>query len=167
MANFDETMLQILKDRTNCLVPSSQRHAFVIQEDAQFHITFAMTIFADGTDCKPLLILPQLEFPQGLPTELIHFCSWSGQSAGWISTEIWADWVKKTFIPEISNRRQKLGDLEAPALLLVDGHATRGHVETLELLKENKIDVVTFVSMPMSFCGSCSFTSNFHSTPSP
>ena len=146
VANFDETMLQILKDKTQCLIPSSQRHAFVIQEDAPFNITFAMTIFADGTDCKPLLILPQLEFPQGLPIELIHFCSWSGQSAGWISAEIWADWVKKTFIPEISNRRQKLGDLAAPALLLVDGHSTRGHLVTLELLRQNNVDVVTFVA---------------------
>jgi len=68
--------------------------------------------------------------------------SFSGSSSGWITTEIFDDWVNVVFIPEITKRREKLKDKNLPALLIVDVHESRRNIKTLEKLKEEKIDVL-------------------------
>ena len=60
--------------------------------------------------------------------------------------EIFQDFIRKVFIPEI-RRRRKAEDLQnSEGLLLVDGHSSRANPETMMLLQAENIGVLTFVS---------------------
>ena len=150
IANLDETFFEVKADKSKVLVPSRLKQAFTIDEQALFHLTIVVTIFADGTTMDPSLIFPLKQFPAELETEptLIDSFSYAGQSSGWIDKPIFADIVKKTLIPEFEQRRRSLGPgfENQWGILYVDGHTSREQPEVLEILREHKIDVISFVA---------------------
>ena len=116
------------------------------------HITLGATIFADNTSGRPFLIIPAKNLPPTLAGDVLDWTAVAGQEAGWITAELFREWVAKMFIPEIQRRRRILGRPTARALLLCDGHASRGDVKALELLRENYIDLSTPVSHSSHLC---------------
>src|SRR3989338_6101533 len=95
-------------------------------------------------------IIPLKQFLAELETEptLIDSFSYAGQPSGWIDKPIFADIVKKTLISEFEQRRRSLGPGSENqwGILYVDGHTSREQPEVLEILREHKIDVISFVA---------------------
>ncbi len=88
IANFDETMIQMSPRFRASIIPrEGGRVVFTIDREG-LHITMGAFVFANGDPLKPVLILPQKEFPVGPNYNLIDEFRWSGQDAGWMSTEI-------------------------------------------------------------------------------
>jgi len=90
----------------------------------------------------PTLILPLKHFPEDC-IALAHRYHWSGQEEGWITEQIFRDWVIKVFIPHVQNRRQLRNLPEQPALLWLDGHSSRGSPEALQALIDANIITAT------------------------
>src|SRR3989338_3553725 len=93
-------------------------------------------------------IIPLKRFPAELETEptLIDSFSYAGQPSGWIDKPIFADIVKKTLIPEFEQQRRSLGPGSENqwGILYVDGHTSQEQPEVLDILREHKIDVISF-----------------------
>jgi len=146
ISNFDESMVQVLQDRSKVVIPASCREGYVIDVTAPFHMTIGCCIFADGTSFKPLVILPLTNFPKNVPDEMVNAYAWSGQDAGWITAEIFNSYIQKVYIPELNKKRAAEKKPDARALLFVDGHSSRRDPATLELLRAANVDVITFVA---------------------
>lgn len=144
--NMDETMLSSTPKKIRVLVPRDSEGVQLTSNDSEgLHITVVFCVSADGGHLKPTLILPMKEFPLGLAPSATHF-NWSGQSAEWMTAEIFREWVVKAFIPYVNARRTELNCPNERALLMVDGHESRRSVEALRALSDANIDVFTFPS---------------------
>jgi len=144
--NMDETMLDSTPKRIRVIVPGeSQPIRLNSNESEGLHITLVFCIAADGEHMKPALILPLREFPLGLAEFAGNF-HWAGQSAGWITAEIFKNWVIDAFIPHVNVRRAVLNCQNERALLMVDSHESRRCIDALRALRDANIDVFTFPS---------------------
>jgi hypothetical protein len=92
------------------------------------------------------VILPKKTLPKNLDSNLVNRFAWAGQSAGWMTKEIFGDYISSVFIPHVNELRATLQTPKAPALLWVDGHASRNHPSCMALLATNCITVATFPS---------------------
>lgn len=113
---------------------------FTENEGKMDHITFGLCISASGGFVQPLCILPLKTLPH-LEEEVLQFFAISGQDNGFISNEIWHEWVQNVFIPHILKLRQIHNIPHQPALLLVDSHSTRKHEPTIKLFEAYNIIV--------------------------
>lgn len=68
--------------------------------------------------------------------------SLSGQPNGFISNEIWHEWVVNVFLPYVNKLRQKMGKPNQMVLFLVDSHSTRKHEPTIKLFEQYNIMVL-------------------------
>src|SRR3989338_4491465 len=149
IANLDETFFEVKPDKSRVLVPGRFKEAFTIDQQALFHMTIVVTIFADGSWIKPSLIFPMKTLPAELETSLlINSFNFSGQASGWIDKEIFGQIVRKHLIPQFEESRRALGPSyeQQWGVLFVDGHTSREFPEVLEELASHKIDVISFVS---------------------
>ena len=144
IANFDETMLVVAPRRVQVLAPSDSLASYKPVDDRASHITLGVTIFANGSFANTLAILPLKEFPIDMSEELTESFVWSGQDAGWISKNIFADYCRKILFKKFTSVRALLGDPNALGLLLVDGHSSRGNAELLDEFVNEKIDILCF-----------------------
>ena len=141
--NTDETFIDADAPRkVVCYCPYGEEvRGYVESGKMPFHLTMLACIAADKTSLNPHIILDL----QTVPPSLLHYMdsiSISGSKKGWINTEIWRDWVKTIFIPEVKRRREKIGRPKARALLISDGHNSREDVDTIRLLMNNNIDLL-------------------------
>lgn len=89
--------------------------------------------------------MSQKELP-AVPEAILSKFMWRGQGRGWITSEIMLESVQKVFIPEIVKRRKEAGlPDDAPALLLMDGHASHRTLELHAALAAAHIDLRHFV----------------------
>lgn len=140
---MDETMAEIASKSVKVIVPRDMKNPASRTPDARgMHITVILCIAADGTHVTPTLILPLKHFPEDC-IALAHRYHWSGQEEGWITEQIFRDWVIKVFIPHVQNRRQLRNLPEQPALLWLDGHSSRGSPEALQALIDANIITAT------------------------
>lgn len=140
--NMDETMIDASGHRVKVITQASSPRPFTENETKGEHISLALCISASGSFLRPLAILPLKTLPP-LEPEVISFFSISGQENGFISNEIWHDWVRTVFIPHINRVRQQLGKPHQKVLFLVDSHSTRKYEPTIQLL--NEAGVITYV----------------------
>lgn len=149
--NFDETMIENGPRCARVLVPTSSRKPSFPYDEQILHITLCLCIIADGTFLKPLIILPNKEFPPDLQDFSNAFC-WSGADSGWMNRDILRQYMSKVFIPGVIAKRSQLqteiGDIDSipRCLLVVDGHSSRECPEMLVQLSEACVDVVCIPS---------------------
>jgi len=151
MSNMDETMLSCKDQRVRVIIPAERRSGIRRAHKDTEHITLIVTSFADGTIMKTGAILPLKNLPNSLESMANDF-HWAGTSSGWITAEIFDEWVANSFIPEIIRRRERLENTNAPALLLIDGHSSRECPDTLKKLQDLNIDVITFTAHATHLC---------------
>ena len=82
VANFDETMLQWGKSRAKVIVGAQTKQAFVEEPELSMHVTLCVTIFADGTPEKALVILPLKNLPPDIVENDYPNFNWTGQKNG-------------------------------------------------------------------------------------
>lgn len=114
-------------------------------ESEGLHITLVFCIAADGEHMTPSLILPLQQFPLSLQP-FAHQFHWAGQSAGWMTAEMFQNWVLNAFIPHVNARRVALNCPNERALLFVDSHESRRCPVALRALREANIDAFSFPS---------------------
>lgn len=140
---MDETMLTTGSRSQRVIVPREWKRAPTLTSDPKvMHITFTMCVAADGTTCRPLVILPLQTMPSDLEEAHEYFC-WAGSTSGWINADIFDGWCEKVFLPFVRSQRQKIGCPKAPALLWLDGHGSRSSEHAMSLLKADNVFVVT------------------------
>lgn len=145
--NMDETMLQVsANSRTKVVVPREMSNPRAKSDSGvAWHITMILCVCADGSAVKPTIILPLKHFPQELD-EMADSYHWAGHDSGWITEELFSQWVEKILIPHVSNVRNQHNLWHEPALLFLDGHGSRGSPDALDLLTYNNIVAVTIPS---------------------
>jgi hypothetical protein len=146
MFNMDETMLDSTPRKIRVIVPKDSTPLRINSNESEgLHITLVFCVAADGEHLKPALILPLKEFPLSCADIADRF-HWAGQSAGWMTAEIFKNWVMKAFIPHVNARRVALNRPNERALLILDSHESRRCPEALEVLSDANIDVFTLPS---------------------
>jgi hypothetical protein len=144
--NMDETMLDSTARKIRVIVPKDSVPVRVDSNESEgMHITLVFCIAADGEHMKPSIILPLKQFPLSL-AELAHKFHWAGQSAGWMTAEIFKNWAIQGFIPHVNARRVAINCPNERALLFLDSHESRRSPEALQALQDANIDVYTFLS---------------------
>lgn len=138
--NMDETMVDAGGHKMKVITRSKSPRPFTENEGKTDHITFALCVSASGGYVQPLCILPLKTLPH-LEEEILQFFAISGQENGFISNEIWHQWVEKVLIPHINRLRQQHNIPNQPALLIVDSHSTRKHEPTIRLFEAHNIIV--------------------------
>ena len=135
--NFDETMLDFSAPKPKVVVPSSAKYGVIEAKELDFHITLGLCISADGKHVCPLLILPLKNFPQDLNEYAGCYC-WSGQTSGWMTKEIFEQYIDRVFVPHVQSKRKE----NERVLLVLDGHSSRSNDKLMERLKAHRIDVL-------------------------
>ena len=149
--NFDETMIENKPHCIRVLVPTSSKRPSFSYDEQTLHMTLCLCIAADGTSLKPLVILPNKEFPPDLEVFSDAFC-WSGAESGWMNRTILKEYMSKILIPCVTSKRAVLQserndhEVEMHALLVVDGHSSRECPDMLDELSQFSIDVMCIPS---------------------
>ncbi|KAJ3426477.1 tigger transposable element-derived protein [Anaeramoeba flamelloides] len=92
-----------------------------------------------GSHLPSLLITPRKTLVKSyLSTEITNDLCFTHGPKGWITKEIFHDWVRDIFIPLINERRN---DQNIPVLLVLDGHSSRLDLDSLESLAKANIQV--------------------------
>jgi hypothetical protein len=146
-------MLDAQPKRFRVLVPKDCRAGIKISAGTMnIHITIIAGVSASRLALQPTLILPMKEFPPGC-VELSNRFHWSGQETGWITEQLFCEWVLNVFIPHVQSMRASLWLApDEPALLLLDGHSSRGSVRALSALREAGIVARTIPSHTSHVC---------------
>ena len=142
--NFDETMIESLPRCMRVIVPRGIHHPVFPFNPQVLHISLGLCIAADGSALKPLIILPNKEFPPDLEPIKWAF-SWSGAESGWMNKEVFASYIETLFFPAVHARRDLLKTqttLCTRALLFVDGHSSRANPELLKEFQKEDVDVI-------------------------
>lgn len=93
----------------------------------------------------PLKTLPSLPGvdvhapPEELAGSLLNKYTWHGSASGWMTAAIFADIIRRVFIPEIERRRMGSG---RRALLTIDGASSHDSPEVREMLEAAGIDLM-------------------------
>lgn len=144
--NMDETMVRSTSTKLKVIAPHTCVDPKITIDDQMFHITVCFCVSGAGEHCKPLVILPKVLFPEELD-QFADYFAWSGQSSGWITREIFEQWTIKIFMPYVETIRRRSSEFShCRALLLVDSHSSRAAPETLQMLHDNNVDVLTIPS---------------------
>lgn len=148
LANFDETMIQPQLHSSVKVVGLRNSNAAVKCTDPGLpHITLGVTIFADGTNIKHLLIYPNKFAPQEVRgSNSAHYINYTlaGQESGWITQDLFACYCRETVIPSFLERRARLESLgvhNAAGVFLVDGHSSRLNSSLMEEFNGHGIKV--------------------------
>lgn len=139
--NFDETMLQPGTPKVKALIRSSGKTPPLEVLEKQEHITLGVCVSAAGAALPVLVILPLKTLPN-MPERLLKLYLFTGQQTGWMTKEIWKEYIKNVFIPYLQEVRSTYQLNTARGLLIVDSHSSHEEEEAIELLHQNNIDVV-------------------------
>ena len=99
------------------------------------HATVVACIAADGTAIPPLVIVTHRTVREALmrrcwtPDKVLFAHS----EKGFITHEIFTDWLRDTFVPNVNEQRRRIGDMEQRAFLLMDNCSSQRAVDIGEL----------------------------------
>lgn len=135
--NLDESSLSIDPSRTKVVGEKGQSSSRVTSTSGRENTTFVLAASAAGQRAPPLIIYkgknmwdqwrapPDKEYPR---------TSYAASPNGWMETEIFINYFKKTLIPALGAER--------PVLVLYDGHATHVSVDLIETALAHDITIL-------------------------
>ena len=135
------------------------------------HATVVACIAADGTAIPPLVIVTHRTVREALmrrcwTRDKVLFAH---SEKGFITHEIFMDWLRDTFVPIVNERRRRTGDMEQRAYLLMDNCSSHRASDIVDLCDENNIELVYFVPnsthifQPLDLCFFASFKAKIRS----
>lgn len=134
--NLDETGIQMCPKTGKLLGPKKEKNLYFISPGQEKEcITVLCCFSADGKDIAPMIVFPYKRFPpkeiaSSVPDDFII-----GHSpSGWMTIEIYNQYIKNEFFPEIVKRGIKF-----PVLLLFDGHSSHISLQLHDFCVENNI----------------------------
>ena len=105
--------------------------------------TLLVAISADGQTVKPLVVLQR----ETIDIELLNmgytsdFVLFGRSDTGFMNARLFLDWAKRSFFPEIRQRRAKT-KYEGPALLILDGFGVHHSPAFAEMCEEENVVLV-------------------------
>jgi hypothetical protein len=143
--NFDEMGHQEWADRgpMRCYIPSEDESDFVYFPVSRTgkRITLIACICADGTYLKPSVILTRKTYDE----DALGAIGWTqdncfiySQRNSFIDIEIFSDWVKDTFVPELIERRRRWS-YDGPAFLILDNCSAHRGDDFAAMCQDNRI----------------------------
>lgn len=141
--NMDETMLSRCSRKFHVIFPSHRAKPAYSIDDVSDHYTIVSCINAAGEAMNNMLILPLKYHPDMVNEEVNQYFSMTYQENGWINNQIYEDWIKNIFIPNVNWMRQKHNEPNRQAILILDGHGSRDNDTVKALLHANHIDYLT------------------------
>jgi hypothetical protein len=149
--NYEKDLI-IQVDETSCLVHSHQRGKKVVDSTIGYlptlckppivHLTCVFGINALGGHVPTQLLVPACYPIPGTCLQRFPDLKVGRTSSGWMTKQLWEDYVKGILFPEIERIRKALKDGEKPALLIIDGHSSRINRQLWELCALLNIDVI-------------------------
>ena len=88
---------------------------------------------------------------------------------GFITHEIFMEWLRTTFIPNVNERRRRIGEMEQRAYLLMDNCSSHRADDIVELCEDHNMELVYFVPnsthifQPLDLCFFASFKAKIRS----
>lgn len=137
--NVDETFLCPTLDRTKVYSKADMKIARP-EVDVDEHITLELCISASGEFVRPLIIFP-LKYMPSISTKSKAYFNVSGSSSGWINDEIFKKWIDD-FIIHVDKIRSEIGNPNAPALLISDGHGSRAYASSILSLNSANVKLL-------------------------
>lgn len=138
--NFDETFLSIKENKSKVIIEKDLKEQRVkARNNLNEHITFGLTVCADGSFLPPLVILPIKNY-ENYKNIFDKGTMFKYSDSGWINQKIFEEYLKEHFIPFVENKR---GSSNSPVLLILDGHSSRSVPEALELCFLNNIHILS------------------------
>lgn len=137
--NMDETMLKSTTKKYKVFHMKDAPN-ISIQEDEErgMHITLALCISAAGEALTPLAILECQTLPDELRSLGVYY-NWAYQPSGWMTKDIFENWIKDVFVPKVEATRLQYNWPNEPALLFVDGHSSRNNDPLYDYLLDRNI----------------------------
>ena len=131
------------------LVRKEAKHAYIIGTEDHENVTVVESICADGGALRPHIIFKGERITANLRPDVHTFKADIAVSPkGWTDGELAVIWLKKTFLPQIQNRRSPGEDI----LLLVDGHNSHTSLKFIEIAQQNRIELFAFVPHTTHVC---------------
>ena len=158
--NFDETMLDPTSPKLKVISRSGNPRPFATTAGKGEHISLGLCISASGSFLQPLLILPLKTLPP-LAEVINNFYAISGSENGFMTKELWLSYLDTTLIPGINNIRQLSGELDAWALVIVDGHNSRDLSEGVQCCRDHKIILACMPAHSSAICQPLDLTVNY------
>lgn len=143
--NMDETMVNPGKNKYKVIVRATGKQPTEAMQKKGEHITFAVCIAANGSHVKTAVILPLKHLPQ-LPPSFESYYGISGTANGWMTKETFQLWAENIFVPFVRQVRKNFNTPDQRAILFVDGHSSRLDETAIQILVENKIDVMCLLA---------------------
>jgi len=139
--NIDETFLCPKANKMKVYTQKSKAIAQV-KIVADEHTSLMFAIRASGDYMRPLVIFPLKTYPP-LSPEVEESFTIVGSESGWITDEIFYNWITGDFIEQINEIRTKVPADQQRVLLISDNHGSRYVRRTIDFLIANNIDLVT------------------------
>ena len=122
--------------------------------------TLVACIAADGTGIPPLLVVKHRTF-----REIIEEMCWTEEKvtfahsdSGFITREIFMRWLREVFIPNVNERRERIGNMGQRAYLLMDNCQSHKSTDITRLCTDNNVEIVYFpanathIFQPLDLC---------------
>ena len=111
------------------------------------HATVVACIAADGTAVQPLVIVTHRTVREALlrrcwTPDKVHFAH---SERGFITHDLFIEWLRTTFIPNVEERRRRIGNAGQRAYLLMDNCSSHRSDDIVELCEENNVELIYFV----------------------
>jgi hypothetical protein len=142
--NMDEMGHQEWADRQEkvCYVPKSHPHEHVYFPVSRTgkRITIVGCIAADGSFCKPLVVIPRKTYDRdlaltGITEEKVQIYY---QIKGYMDKAIFLSWLSDVFLPEVARRREAL-DYEGHAVLIMDNCSAHTGLDVEEVCEAHGV----------------------------
>ncbi|GFO11168.1 transposase [Plakobranchus ocellatus] len=96
---------------------AGSKFIYQVAKDHRTMIIVRISCSAAAHFPHPLLVYPPTQFREFTPQEMFEQCMVAKSKNGWMTTELFAEWLENVFIPQTKHIKKLL-------LLLVDGHVS-------------------------------------------
>ena len=172
--NIDETGINEYQNAKKSVVVHNRsvgnKTHYPVARDTK-HTTVVACIAADGTAVQPLVIVTHRTVREALlrrcwTPDKVHFAH---SERGFITHDLFMEWLRTTFIPNVEERRRRIGNAGQRAYLLMDNCSSHRSDDIVELCEENNVELIYFVPnsthifQPLDLCFFASFKARIRS----
>ena len=136
--NMDETGFPLDPKPLTTIHCRGEKNPFSVSSGSKSQVTVVACVSATGQSIPPLVIWKRKTISVEMANGEIPGTQYGFSQNGWMQSNLFNSWLKKHFI--------RYAPASRPLLLLLDGHSSHYHLETIDFAAEN--GVIIFVLPP-------------------
>jgi len=133
MYNADESGFSLCPKTGSVLGLRGVKSVYNLVASDKTQITVLAGMSATAHYLRPMIVFPGQRFTKNMLDGFDEAVMGRSEN-GWMDSELFVEWLKTVFIPDINTRQVK-----RPVILLVDGHKTHMSLEASDTCNENNI----------------------------